>query len=323
MTAALVGTERGLPAWAVPLAGARLDAPELLPLTTALGRRRDPAARAAYRATLARNLRLRHVAHEALAALDDAGVLVQPLKGVLFFELLYGGDLGARPASDVDLLVRPTDLAQACACLTALGFHRCGGARARFSPRYSHHVMFTRRGVLLELHHALSHELGMRVPGDRFFMETVVLDGRPVARPELQLFYVLLHAATHAYLLSPFWMVDAMLLASTPCDRGEVFAAARACGAERAVRLALQLVERRLCVHLDAEPTRGLRESLLLGALEAHRGAIPFGPNARSLVVRALLPDSPRATLSAWGDKLRLRAIERREARAGLAPYRP
>src|SRR5262249_26881759 len=146
--------------------------------------------------------------------------------------------------------------------------------------------------------------------GDRFFAETETVLGRQVARRELQLFYVLLHAATHAYLLSPFWMVDAVLLAARPLDSQVVQAAARAHGAERAIRVAMQLIERRLGVDLAATPPRGAREALLVRALARHRSPIPFGPNARSLLIRALLPDRPHATLFALAGKLQLRALE-------------
>jgi hypothetical protein len=58
-----------------------------------------------------------------IAALDDAGIRVLPLKGPLLGERLYG-DVGARVSADVDLLVARPDLACAVDVVTGLGYRR-------------------------------------------------------------------------------------------------------------------------------------------------------------------------------------------------------
>lgn len=66
--------------------------------------------------TAARNALLVHVALEAIAALDTAGVTAMPMKGVALCAALpsYGA---VRPMHDVDLLVRAEDLARAAHAL--------------------------------------------------------------------------------------------------------------------------------------------------------------------------------------------------------------
>src|SRR5262245_45050305 len=174
-----------------------------------------PAARAAYRSTFARNLLLGHALDQALAALAAAGVEAQPAKGALFVDLLYGGDAGARPMSDLDLLVRPSELERAQAALAELGYRSLGLGHSRWSPRFTHHRLLARGSVLVELHFRLVHELAVDADCGAFFRETREIEFRGrelrIARDELLLYHTLLHAATHGLRHSAVWLVDARL----------------------------------------------------------------------------------------------------------------
>ena len=55
---------------------------------------------------------------------------------------------------------------------------------------------------------------------------------------------------------------------------------------------------------------RGLRDRALQALLAGARGALPAGPNLRSLAIRTLLTDSPRETARLLFDKAVLRALE-------------
>jgi hypothetical protein len=104
--------------------------------------------------TAARNMILGQVAEECLRALADAGVRTIVLKGLDYETRLYGV-AGARPTSDVDLLVPAEKRREAFAVLDRLGFEPRAAAPGFDDPDY-HEVAWTRRGVEVDLHMALA-----------------------------------------------------------------------------------------------------------------------------------------------------------------------
>ncbi|MBI5482548.1 MAG: nucleotidyltransferase family protein [Deltaproteobacteria bacterium] len=273
--------------------------------------------RQAYLAVVARNLILGHALDEALGCLLDAGVPVQPLKGALFIETLYGGELGARPMSDLDLLVPAGSAARARAALLRLGYEDTGAGRARFTARYTHHDVLRRGPVPVELHHRLCHDLAVDGDSAVFFRDQVNVKWRSghlaVACPELQLFYILLHAATHALRYSPVWVVDAVLqVCAAPRVSWEVIEhEARQRRAFRLLHAAARYVNDYFPGTFPrALPPRSLRDVLLTAALGHDDTPIPYGPGARSLVVRALLTDRRTDAVRVIAEKAWLRLIE-------------
>jgi hypothetical protein len=103
----------------------------------------------AYRKTLAQNLLFLEVTKDVLIRFEKAGVPVIPLKGVCFASRFFG-DLGVRVQSDVDVLVRPSALGKAHDLLICEGWHQ-----AVPREKSTYHWVYTRDGVLLELHWAL------------------------------------------------------------------------------------------------------------------------------------------------------------------------
>ena len=75
----------------------------------------------AYTQTLFRNLFIKHQTEEIVRALDKLRIKVIPLKGVFFAERYFGGS-GARPTSDIDLLVNGSTIHKARDCMKELGF---------------------------------------------------------------------------------------------------------------------------------------------------------------------------------------------------------
>ena len=67
------------------------------------------------------NLFIKNQTMEILRTFDERGIEVIPLKGVTFSEN-YFGHLGARPTSDIDLLINKYDLHRAIECVQKLGF---------------------------------------------------------------------------------------------------------------------------------------------------------------------------------------------------------
>jgi hypothetical protein len=300
--------------------------PELRGLAHLLGDA-SVEARAAYRGTLGKNLLLLRALDRALAALCAADVPVQPLKGALFLDTLYGGDLGARPMADLDLLVPEPRLGNAEGALLALGYRSFGDGHARFGPRFTHHRILVRQQLPIELHFRLCHELAVDGDPRRFFCDTRVIDfrGQPlaVARDELQLYFVLLHAATHALAGSAVWLIDALLLARTcSIDWRTVEQVAREQGALRPVRAAARRVNTFFPSTFPDLPAPRDPRDWLLDRLPPKFGEPPDG---RSLALRLLLTE--RARDAAWllGHKLELRAREaietvRESVRAGARP---
>ncbi|WP_347548695.1 nucleotidyltransferase family protein [Pseudalkalibacillus hwajinpoensis] len=74
-----------------------------------------------YTQTLFKNIFIKHQAEEIFRAFEQEGIEAIPLKGVCFSER-YFGHIGARPTSDIDLLVNVSEIHKAIACVKELGF---------------------------------------------------------------------------------------------------------------------------------------------------------------------------------------------------------
>ena len=98
--------------------------------------------------------RSRAVAEECVGALAAAGVEAALLKGLAYERTLYPQP-GARPTSDVDLLVRARDRRAAFDVLDRLGFEPRAAAPGFDEPDY-HEVAWNRGGVEVDLHLALA-----------------------------------------------------------------------------------------------------------------------------------------------------------------------
>jgi len=271
-----------------------------------------------YLATLARNLLLMQALDEALDALESAQIPVQPLKGSLFIETLYEGDLGVRPMSDLDLLVPPETVARAAAVLRELGYHQHGVRKLRYSPSYSHHLVFERRRVVIELHHRLATFTGVNGDGAEFFRESEEIDYRGrrvrVARRELQLYFTLLHAALHSFLHHRGWIVDARLhVAMSPgLDIDYIFRVARARNSTRMIRMASSIVDSFFPGTLPVYGDSGWRERGL--ELLLSRSSRIHSPSVRSVATNLLCIERWRDIPRFLASKAYLRAMEFGEA---------
>ena len=109
----------------------------------------DAVCRQDHVRTVARNLALTVVAEECVAALAKAGVDTALLKGLAYERTLYAHN-GARPTSDIDLLVRERDRRAAFAVLDGLGFEPRAAAPG-FDEADHHEVAWRRNGVEVDL----------------------------------------------------------------------------------------------------------------------------------------------------------------------------
>lgn len=156
-------------------------------------------------ATMMRNAALADELVRVLGAFAVAGVEVMPVKGIVLAETLYGS-LALRPASDLDILVRPGDLAAARAALYQLGFgHRAEPLFAELYHPY-HDLQYFRATdsgeVCLELHWALWDDRAYHLATDTLWERsaTAALHGAHVRvlSPEDTLLHLAIHRSRSA-----------------------------------------------------------------------------------------------------------------------------
>jgi hypothetical protein len=186
--------------------------PELVALREAValaGGGASGPGRQRYLAALAFNLARLQRLDELLAAARAAGLKLVPFKGALLARTHYG-DPGARAMGDV---ARAVELGR------DLGLERYDMEPFRRARGATHDVKLADRGVTIELHHRLWHEL--RIDNDvepLIARATEVPFGAATAwAPDEadHLYVVCVHAATHGFTGNALWMTDAALLAAS------------------------------------------------------------------------------------------------------------
>jgi Uncharacterised nucleotidyltransferase len=197
----------------------------LTPLLSITCRAKLPAAlaetcRRDHVMTAARNLALAAVAEEAVVGLAAAGVDAALLKGVAYERTLYPG-AGARPASDVDLLVRDRDRRAAFDALDRLGFEPRAAAPGFDEPDY-HEVAWRRGGVEIDLHLALAPYARCAIDYDAVWRDTHPLalgaaTARVLAPAHAAVFHAL-HMAIDHFDVPALYLVDLARLLPTADD---------------------------------------------------------------------------------------------------------
>jgi len=253
----------------------------------------------------------RHVAStlgHVLAALEEAQVRAAALKGAVLAERLYGDPL-LRPSLDIDLLIRPEDLAAAAHALGGAGFTGDTELAASYLLAHAHHLHFSRAGApSIELHFRAYAGFGVVIPAaallerareHRFEARAAVL----VPSPEDEFIYLAVHAAGHSF-VRLLWLFDLkMLLRRHPELNWEAVAArSESLGVASAVGYALRLLGEWLRVEAGPIPAalarRGARSRLadrLLAEVSAPRPR-SVRDNVGGLVFTSLLCDRLSAT---------------------------
>ena len=269
-----------------------------------------PAAREelAERARLAaaRALLQRDQARRVVDLLAARGVEALVLKGPALAARWESPAL--RESGDLDLLVRRRDAARAWAALLEAGWREAlpVAPRARRAVlRTEREHPFTGGGALpLDLHWGLFDPHSWPAPGEEDLWgraEPFEAGLRGLGRADALLF-LCQHGAKHLW-ERLVWMADLARLAPG-APWGEVRAAARARGAERALDLALRLGREALDLSLPPEEASGGDHPALVPALRATRAAWEGGA-----------PPTPQAALRL---QLRLRAGARDRLRLAL-----
>src|SRR4051794_24910184 len=201
-------------------------------------------------ATLRQNLFLTSELLRVHGLLKDARIAAVPLKGAVLATSIYG-DLGLRPFSDIDLLLRHDQIARAEEAVIGSGYEPEFTVPPQHRERWMKQqceLTFRRSGtVRLELHWDIAHphfalDTGVNGFWSRLSEVTVGDSVLPNLSPQDLLFTLIVHGTRHAW-SRIMWLVDiAELLRAAPAiDWGKFLRDAELRGAKRMVATALLL----------------------------------------------------------------------------------
>jgi hypothetical protein len=216
-----------------------------------------------------------------LGSLNREMIPAMPYKGIVLAASAYG-DLSARPAGDLDLLVYQQHLAQTSEVLFARGFTRLTPVDANGTPTIEnlHEYQFERLadGLQLELrwtldlgHPAFTRHLGLEWmwPNRR----TVRLAGAdvPDLSPEIALLVLCMHGSKHVW-SRLVWICDvAQLLASSPdLDWNKVIREAGKSGLSRTLALGVILAHEIIGAAVPEGLLRRFQSDRWMSALAQH-----------------------------------------------------
>jgi hypothetical protein len=207
----------------------------------ALPEKLDEACRRDHVLTVARHLALTAVAEECVAALAAAGVQAALLKGLAYASLY---PLGARPTSDVDLLVRAGDRRRAFQVLDGLGFEPRAASPGFDDPDY-HEVAWQRGGVEIDLHMALAPLVRCAIDYDEVWggVRELPVGGASAytLAPAHAVVFHALHMAIDHFDVPALYLVDLARLAPDAAALAAAAATARAWRCERPLQTSAAL----------------------------------------------------------------------------------
>jgi len=203
-------------------------------------------------ATLLQNRAMLDALRDLLTALGSAGVDVIPVKGLVLTTRLYG-DLGIRPAADIDILVRREQLPEARAVLAQIGYRHAARPpyEARHHPFHDAQYFGGPEGTTcVELHRGLAAPAHFRLDPERLWEHSRTVEAFDMPVRLLSDVDTILHLAVHRT-RSPLrlrWLVDiAESLRLLPeSDEAALVEGARAASALSAMSVAMDL-SNRLC----------------------------------------------------------------------------
>jgi hypothetical protein len=190
-------------------------------------------------------------------ALRERGLQVIVLKGGALIQTVYGGRLGLRPLSDLDLLIKACDLSAIEAALLERGFR----------PDSPSSMYFTKGFLAVDLHTSLIGEewvgrkaLAFSLDADELWRTALPLDGRDPAvlmlSPPYQFLHLAIHALKHSF-SRLIWLID-LGLVSRCVTWPQVLDLAKASGALRPVAYGLAVLKAVMRVDVPADVRAGL-----------------------------------------------------------------
>lgn len=253
-----------------PIGEARL-LPAVCRNLSAHGEAPDAALKRAAAASMGAAARFASATAAALRALDDASVPALALKGAALREGFYQGS-GARPMSDIDILVPEARIEDALTALEGAGWR--GGADRRWLATPSHAgTLRSSSGLSLDLHRHALYEARFREANDLFFAHSVPVEIEGVKARRMgasdQLLHSLVHGLRWSIARSPIWVLDAaMILRSREVEAAAVAERARFLRLTWAMLEGLRIAGAILDLGPDASAVRRALEANRVGALE-------------------------------------------------------
>lgn len=170
------------------------------------------ALRKSYEGVFGQNLFIRHEEDAICQSFEQACIDVIPLKGTRFAER-YFGHFAARGTTDIDLLVRPSGLLRAIACLQTLGFSLDDEQTPdHFHSSLSKKIPGSSYALTVELHWSLTKGDKSRLRMEPFWASALPIGGYAHVK-ELSVphtFYAIcLHGANH-HMIGFKYLLDIM-----------------------------------------------------------------------------------------------------------------
>ncbi len=214
-------------------------------------------------------------------ALQREGLRVVLLKGGALTTTAYGGQLGLRPLSDLDLLVDETDLPRVRDMLFERGFRSPGSSGTLFTKGP---VMFDLHTDLLNASRIRRRALAFQFDAEAVWAKAVALDPGDNSLLTLSPAHQFLHLAVHAQKHSfsrLIWLID-LALVSRRLDWEELLLQAEKTRTQRPVAYAVSAMERLLAVKIPpgvwvSLPRLNRMECKFVDAVVARRAAEATG----------------------------------------------
>ena len=204
----------------------------------------------------------------------QAGVETLVTKGPALSVRCYG-DPGMRQYSDLDLVVRESDIRRVTQAMLELGYEPRVPLTAIDAGKIPGEYAFHKPGthLLIEFHTARTfryHPRPLRIEKVFERRTSVTIDGRevPTLSPEDELVLICVHGAKHFW-ERLMWIADVAALISSrqPLDWDNVMAAAREVGAERILHLGLRLASDVLGAELPPQVEASVQGDRAVSAL--------------------------------------------------------
>lgn len=203
--------------------------------------------KARYIGSLRHNLLLKDETKGIVSALNRKGIKAIPLKGPVVSELIFK-DVALYPGSDIDLLVRPSELDGAREIITDFGYRIAEGFFERDYRDTNYHLPpYVKDGFYVELHWNLTMRYFHSLP-DFWWEDTeeIDIDGDRFLclSPERYILYAVFRLFSHAFYPLKFHVLVAGLI-DHYCERIDwdvLFSGARGIRMERLVGLTLSIM---------------------------------------------------------------------------------
>ena len=213
--------------------------------------------------------------------LQKEGLRIILLKGGALTTTAYGGQVGLRPLSDLDLLVKETDLPAVRDMLLERGFRTPGSSGTLFTKGP---VMFDLHTDLINASRIRRRALAYRFDAQTIWDKAVPLDPGDESLLTLPPAHQFLHLAVHAQKHSfsrLIWLVD-LVLVSRRLDWEELLLEAEKTGTQRSVAYAVSAMEQLLAVKIPpgvrvSLPRLNRMECSFVDAVVARRASEPTG----------------------------------------------